>query len=95
MPLLSRLLGHFRKPLEATRIDDLAQLRGQVAQLREEVRELSSERVALLAEWLKTRDQVLKHLQRAAQIQKLEAPADSRQALAQQVLSLKLGGPRK
>lgn len=64
--------------------------------LSDRVRELEAERVSLLAEWAKTRDQVMRHLQRVAQRQALDEQraqrADPAADLSRQILSLKMRG---
>jgi len=88
MALLTRLLRHLSGAPSAPQSDDLAQLRA-------EVRELQAERLALVAEWSKTREVVLRHLQRAAQYSKLDEREGA--PLARRVLEMKNltpGGPR-
>jgi hypothetical protein len=46
-------------------IPDLSALLTQVEGLQRQVRALEAERLALLTEWVKTRDQVLRYMKRA------------------------------
>jgi len=88
MGLLTRLKTALLGPPEASRTDDLRQLRQEVA-------DLQAERVQLVADWAKTRELVLRHLQRAAQYSKLDERAEKRDDLSKRVLEMKnLGGTR-
>jgi hypothetical protein len=66
---LQRLLGRPGAP----RNDDL---RADVAQLSHRVRTLEAERLELLVEWTKTRDQVIRYMKRAGALRAAQVNAD-------------------